>query len=153
MATPTPNSIDAFLEHLNLEVGSEPTPQKAPQNLEVRVMFARSNGLHPVIVHLFVLGRGITEKDLEGELIPGQRTFRANSLMEFSELYASSVFGVFGENYDPLEGIKYHEDPPMPTEDYPRVSFRLVTKLDDQKGDQLLGIVRKATIELYRDQH
>ncbi|MBI2143166.1 hypothetical protein HYU20_02390 [Candidatus Woesearchaeota archaeon] len=150
MAT-NPDSMENFLRSLDSQLERIGQPQQSPaaKNLEVRVMFARSNGLYPVIVHLFVLGRGITVNDLGGELLRGQWTFKVKSLIEFSNFYALSVFEVMGEEYHPLEGIKYHEDPPMPTEDYGRVSYRLVTKLDDTQGEQLLELVRRATYELY----
>lgn len=149
MAT-NPDSIGNFLKSLGpqLEKLGQPQQVQAIGSLEVRVMFARSNGLYPVIVHLVALGRGITEKDLEGELFLGQWTFKAESLLEFSGHYAFRVFGVAGKAYDP-DGIRYHTDPPMPTEGYGRVSYRLVPKLEDQKGSQLLETVQEATTRLY----
>lgn len=149
-----PDAIDAFLAMLGLEVEKPRQPQQvqAKGNLKVEVRFAHSDGPHPVIVHFVALGRGITEEDLEGKLLPGPWTFMADSLLRFSELYAFTVFKVMSGAYHPSDRIQYRVNPPMPTEEYGRVSYRLVPKLEDPKGGQLLDIVQEATTRLYVNQ-
>lgn len=148
MTTPNRGPIDNFLESLNLKVGPEPQPEKASQNLGVSVVFARSDGLYPVVVHLVVLDRGVTSKGLEGRLLSGQWTFQAKSLEEFCSFYESAIFENFGEEYHPEEGIRYHRDPQQSMPILPHqnvVSYRLVPRLDDPRGVKLLRVVRMAT--------
>ena len=75
--TTNPDGIESFLESLEPQLKQLGQPQQSRERgtLNVRVMFARSNGLYQVIVHLIALGRGITEKDLEGEFTKRPKTF------------------------------------------------------------------------------
>ncbi len=150
-----PDSIENFLKSLDPQLEKLGQPQQSQRggNLEVRVMFAQSNGSCPVIVHLFALGRGISEKDLKGQLLSGQWTFKVTSMQDFCDLYEPYVFELAGESYHPEDGINYHRDPqesmPLPP-DINVVSYSLVPCSDDQQGYRLLQVIRQATATFHR---
>ncbi len=141
MATQGPDSIDAFLRSilgLNLE---ETAQEPQPAHVSVRVMLARLPNSE-YAVHCFVLERGVTETDLEGQLLRGQLTFQAESLARFSETYEKML--------EQLE-INYHRNPPVPPgpgQDI--VSYKLVKKLTDQGGQLLLQVIAEAHYNLYK---
>ena len=153
MTSTNPDGIDEVLKSFGLEV-EQPAQQvqtSATTNLKVRVMFARSSGLSPVIVHLFVLGREVNEEGegLEGELLQTRWTFQAESLRQFSEFYEFAAFRALGLDYHIDSGIKYHRNPPLPpTSDQNLVSYGLVAKLNDPQGAYLLRFVQRATYRL-----
>ena len=92
-------------------------------------------------VHCFLPERGVTEKDLEGQLLRDQWTFRIGSLVKFSEIYEKTLDEC---------GINYHRSPPIPPgPDQNIVSYRLLKRLNDPQGHSLLETVAGATAQLH----
>ncbi|MEK6837663.1 MAG: hypothetical protein AABX69_03350 [Nanoarchaeota archaeon] len=142
--TTNPDSIESFLRSLGPQLENLWQPQQSQErgNLQVRVMLAKLPNSE-YVVHCFVLERGITETDLEGQLLRGQWTFRIESLAKFSELYEEMLEG-FGINYHRSVSVR-----PGPSQNV--VSYRLVDRLGDPLGHSLLQSAGDAITVLHNN--